>query len=301
MSVPDDINVSASDDTKVLAVREWIMTKAAEVLGVPYPIDSYYMPLVQPADVAEKGLDSIPLFDVSTVFDMGWIKKFCDIISKNIDPAVPPYSEVQALCLGLGFGEIEGYLYHAIIKGYQPKVIVEIGAGVSTWYAWHASRGMDCRIICIEPYPTPQFEEWTKNNGITLCKVTCQQALQDNLIPFEEHSIIFIDSTHVVKVTSELPDIFFKLLDKVKSQSLVHFHDIYVPYPTLHANHNMFDSCVNWSESLFLSLFIKLTQDYKVVFPQYWLGRNHQKLLEKTHTYYAQKHTEGSSFWMERI
>lgn len=279
---------------------EQVFECAAERLGVPYQVDHFYMPVTKPADVISSGIDKRPLFDAESVFDARAIANFGRAIAPHFQADLKPHDEVKALGLGLGYGIVEAYLYNAVARAHAPKLIVEIGAGVSTWYAREATRDTDTRIICIEPYPAPGFERWCDENDVELWKLPLQQAAQK--LEFTGPSLLFVDSTHVAKVTSELHIVFIDLMPRLPSGSLVHFHDIFTPYPTVHSGHNNFAVTANWYESTLLSIFLASNRDFETVFPQYWLGRTdrYRNIMEEALPIYRDTHWEGSSFWLRR-
>jgi hypothetical protein len=276
-----------------------VLAEATKRLGLPYPtLLHYYLPLVKPSDIAERGIDKTPIFDPNIVFNLETIGEFARNVGANYDATLPSYPEILNTGLGLGYGSIEVYLYTAIIRAYKPKLIVEIGAGISTWCARRATKETDCRIVCIEPYPLPAFETWCVQEGVTLLKAPLQEVAEN--LPVDDHMIMFIDSTHVAKVDSELHHIFIKVLPRVPYGSLVHFHDIFLPYPTVHSDHNLFAGWVNYYETVLLGIYLCASPDYEVVFPQYWLPQGAPEIIGNALPIWKETGAEGSSFWMRK-
>jgi hypothetical protein len=264
-------------------------------LGVPYDVDHFYMPLVSAHEVAESGVYR-QLVMPEDEFDWGTITHFMDLITPFIRDDLKRHDEVKSLGLGLGYGEPENYIYDAVIRSHRPDVIIEIGSGISTYYARNAT---DARIICIEPYPCPGFPEWCRDNNVELLALKLQDAIGE--LPLGHNILLFIDSTHVCKITSELHLVFTHLLPRLQGGNLIHFHDIFLPFPCLRPTHNSFSQTVNWYESVMLGVFLQASQQYETVLPQYWMGHSETgaELLRRI-PFYARTAAEGSSYWIRK-
>ena len=46
----------------------------------------------------------------------------------------------------------------------------------------------------------------------------------------EENDILFIDSSHVSKMDSDVNFLFFEILPRLKSGVYIHFHDVFYPF-----------------------------------------------------------------------
>jgi predicted O-methyltransferase YrrM len=129
------------------------------------------------------------------------------------------------------FCGFDAFVYSEIIKNYNPKRIIEIGTGYSTFIALDNINTAD--INCIEPYPLEFLKELVDNNKdkISLIDKKIQDCYQDEIFSSLEHDdILFIDSTHVILIGGDLPVIFLKILPKIKKGVLIHFHDVSIPY-----------------------------------------------------------------------
>ncbi len=275
---------------------EHLFHTASERLGLPYDLTHYYLPLVQPGNA--RSLGDTPFVSPGRLISVPVVEDFAAQIAAEFRANLPGHEDAKALGLGLGYGYPETHIYQQVVASYKPDLIVEIGAGVSTFFARQGSK--DCRIICIEPYPAPRFERWCAANRVELWQEPLQAACPK--LRFEGRCILFVDSTHVAKITSELHLVFLELLPKLPPGALIHFHDIFVPYPCLHGHHNSFAQTANWYESMLLGIFLSASKDYETVFPQYYLGRNLelQPILERAVPSYANGHPEGSAYWLRK-
>ena len=131
-----------------------------------------------------------------------------------------------------GYGEIEAEVLFAFVARCKPRRIVQIGCGVSTATALMAAEkaGYRPEIICVEPYPSAYLREAEKAGAIRLIARPAQQVDFETLADLGDGDLLFVDSTHAVKVGSEVNYIIHEVLPRLRNGTWVHFHDIYFPY-----------------------------------------------------------------------
>jgi len=131
-----------------------------------------------------------------------------------------------------GYGEMEAEFLYCFIRRHRPKIIIQIGCGVSTAVCLLASRDekYQPRIICIEPYPTRFLEESHQSRQIELIR----QKAQDVDLEFFEQigpgDLFFVDSSHTLGPGGEVGRIILSVLPRLAKGAYVHFHDIWFPY-----------------------------------------------------------------------
>jgi hypothetical protein len=134
--------------------------------------------------------------------------------------------------------------------------MIQIGAGASTWVALKAAEdaGLDIEITCIDPYPTEFLTTLHHQGKIKLRDVPVQEIPVDELADLGAGDILFVDSTHTVSVGSDVNYLILELLPRLRKGTLVHFHDITMPYdymPTVLSRDLFF-----WTESVLLHAFL---------------------------------------------
>ena len=83
------------------------------------------------------------------------------------------------------------------------------------------------KIICVEPYPSKSLRT---NKSIELIPEMCQNvpvSLYGGLRPGD---LLFIDSSHSVKVGSDVVRIYLDIIPTLPPDVTIHIHDIYLPY-----------------------------------------------------------------------
>jgi hypothetical protein len=288
-----------------VATKDAIDNLAMVHYDLPYPPDHYYMPIARRQSIIDTDIDRHPIIDPDKVFDFPAICAFIETLRPYAEEraAIPDYWEIHSLGLGLGFGEIEGHIYYSLVRDRAPDILVEIGSGVSTHYANLARKknATPTRLICFEPYPSDAFRAYCVAEGIELITEMIQTYdLAPLLGELTARSMVFVDSTHVVRSDGELVKVFLQILPALPSGALVHFHDIFLPFAVNFREHEHSHASFVWNESLCLAIFLAMNQAYEAVLPAFWMGRVHQDVMVANFAVLERTNQCGSSFWMRR-
>jgi len=126
------------------------------------------------------------------------------------------------------------FLYF-MIRHASPANIIEIGSGFSSCIILDTNDiFFDGSISCkfIEPFPERLVSllKHEEKNKTDIFKMRLQDVDLNLFTSLSDGDILFIDSTHVSKVASDVNYIFFDILPILKSGVYVHFHDIFFPF-----------------------------------------------------------------------
>ncbi len=132
----------------------------------------------------------------------------------------------------VGFGIVEADFLHCFIASKRPAKVVQVGAGVSTAVILRAARegGFPIEVVAIDPYPTPYLRSMAQAGRIRLVAERAQAVASEELTAVGEGGLLFVDSTHTVKVGSEVNRIILEIIPRLPAGTHVHFHDIDFPY-----------------------------------------------------------------------
>ena len=170
------------------------------------------------------------------------------------------------------YGPVDAEILYCTVRANKPRRIVEIGSGHSTRLSAMAilanqreDPAYKCDLTCIEPYPSDALRAGFP--GLT--KLMVEPVEKVPLSMFEglgEGDILFIDSSHVVKVGSDAQYEFLELLPRVGVGAIVHVHDIFFPfdYPErwVKTEHRF------WNEQYVLQAFLMFNKAFEVL----WCG-----------------------------
>ncbi len=185
-------------------------------------------------------------------------------------------------------------IYASMIGDFRPAEVIEIGAGYSTLVARRALEHLriEARVTAIDPEPRRSVAEAA--DVVHRCRV---EDIPPDREPFSDlgsPTLLFIDSSHVVRAGGDIPLLFNKLVPSLPSRTLVHVDDIYIPwdYPTSYRKRL-------YTEQYVLQALLCGSDRFRTVFASHYMGRRHQDLMRQIISPSVgdeRRHT-GSSYW----
>lgn len=262
-----------------------------EKCGLQITFDHFYYPIPSSRDLTPE------LFDrVSEGVGIDW----------NLEEQQRHLEEVFGACLHelpssfavQMMASLDAAVYYAMIRHYKPRKIIEIGGGESTRVAALAclkNQPEDpCRLVCIEPYPGQDLRQ-----GFDGLSRLIQEKVQSvPLSEFEDCDLLFIDSSHVVKMGSDVVWEMLEIVPRLQKGCLVHFHDIFLPreYPEALAKQRLF-----WSEQYLLWAFLLFNNSYKILWSSQFMCLKKAERLKEVFKEHFQSDYPVSSFWVQRL
>ena len=199
------------------------------------------------------------------------------------------------------YGHSDGLMLYCMLRYLRPKRLIEIGSGYSSCVTLDTDErflGGKLDITFVEPYPELLLSlmregdrEKTKILGQRLQDV--DPSIFDVL---EANDILFIDSTHVSKIDSDVNHIFFNILPRLKPGVRVHLHDIFFPFE--YPSDWVFEGRA-WSEIYMLRAFLQFNSAFQVVLMNTFMEHYHEKFFQKNMPLCLKN--PGGSIWLERV
>jgi predicted O-methyltransferase YrrM len=227
--------------------------------------------------------------------------------------ALPRYAKNSDLGFGLGCPELDLMILFMMIRELKPKRYLEVGSGLSTYYCSLAAQANvsstgDLKIICIEPYP---FERLHSVKGIELIQSEVQDVNKDLFRELEEGDVLFIDSSHVVKIDGDVPFIFLEILPVLKNGVIIHVHDIPFPfnspYPpeqwVLGQRASSPPWPMYWNEAMLLQAFLAFNSSYEILLSTPLIRHFEEQFLKNTVPIYKSINEQPdtfSSIWLKK-
>ena len=185
-----------------------------------------------------------------------------------------------------GYGPVEGLFLYAFIRRHKPARVVQIGCGVSTAIILRAVKdgALATKVICIEPFPTDYLKERHRAGEISLIQAMAQDVDVTSMTDLGAGDLLFIDSTHTVRVGSEVPRIMHEVLPRLAPGVWVHFHDIYFPFD--YGPPFMTDLFFG-RESTMLHAFLTMNSGYEIAVSQSMLHHGNGAAIKEAIPVYA--------------
>lgn len=200
----------------------------------------------------------------------------------------PAYSYSDALFL------------HFMLRHARPRRVVEVGSGYSSCVTLDTNDlflGGEVECTFVEPYPellrsllAPGDEE-----RITILPTRVQDVALATFERLEANDVLFIDSTHVSKIGSDVNHLFFEVLPRLAPGVYVHVHDIFHPfeYPR-----SWIEEGRAWSEAYLLRSFLAFNGGYEVVLFNTFLEHFHEDYFRRRMPLCLEN--TGGSIWLRR-
>ena len=192
------------------------------------------------------------------------------------------------------------FLY-CMIRHARPKRIIEVGSGFSSCVCLDTNElFFENAIQCTFIEPDPQcLESLLKKKDLQTVDVIPKPLQEVELSFFAqlgEQDILFIDSSHVSKVGSDVNRVFFEILPLLEPGVLVHFHDVFYPfqYPAAWVYEGR-----AWNEAYLLRGFLQYNRTFRIRLWNALLARFRADLLERVMPL-CMKNT-GGSIWLEKM
>ncbi|MGO9178343.1 MAG: class I SAM-dependent methyltransferase [Candidatus Limnocylindrales bacterium] len=217
-------------------------------------------------------------------------------------PLRPTGSPLDYYIDNQGFESVDGEMLYCLIRRLRPRRMIEIGSGFSTLLAAKALIRNErdgapmCEYTVIDAYPRAVVGGVIP--GVTAFRAEPVQGVPlDLFMTLGPDDILFIDSSHVLRLGSDVQFEYLEVLPRLRAGVWVHLHDIFLPrdYPRswVMKEHRF------WTEQYLLQAFLCYNADYEVMWAGSYMHLNHPEELRSAFASYGPERWPGS-FWIRR-
>jgi predicted O-methyltransferase YrrM len=194
----------------------------------------------------------------------------------------------------------DAIILYAMLRYLRPTNVIEIGSGFSSALMLDTNEkylGHSIRFTFIEPSPGRLLEllDDQDSESVHLIPKLVQATPINTFSVLDSNDVLFIDSSHVSKIGSDVNYILFEVLPALRPGVMVHFHDVFWPfeYPKQWI---MDGGALN--EAYILRAFLQYNQTFRMVLFNSYLGYKcvplFKKLMPKCLT------DTGGSLWLRK-
>ncbi len=281
-------------------------TKTKNEISLLFPIGHFYSPIADTEDIRSRqdviwaAYDQMPGIDLCVADQLSLLKELKTYTESINYPIEKPADETTYFYGNDQYPVLDAEFLYAVLCHFRPKAMIEIGSGFSSLLTADVNRRIlnyDLDFSCIEPFPR-QF----LIDGIDGITKLVQKKVEDVELSFfdklDTGDILFVDSSHVSKVGSDVNYIFFEILPRLKPGVIVHIHDIFLPdeYPKVW----VIDQGRNWNEQYMLRAFLQYNSAWKVIWAAHFMGTRYTSEVQETFPRYP-KLGGGGSLWIKRV
>ena len=187
-----------------------------------------------------------------------------------------------------------------MMRRVKPKRIVEVGSGYSSCCMLDTNDAFfngDIDIRFVEPYPQ-LLKSLVRPSDLETREIIEKRVQDVDIEVFtslQENDILFVDSTHVSRVGSDVNHMFFEILPHINEGVYVHFHDIH--YPFEYPEHWVYQGRW-WTETYLLRAFLEFNSDFEIVYTNTFMQRFHREFFEERMPLCLKN--QGASIWLRR-
>ncbi|MGH9528940.1 MAG: class I SAM-dependent methyltransferase [Terriglobales bacterium] len=221
------------------------------------------------------------------------------------------------------FETVDAEVTYSMLRHFRHSRIIEIGSGYSTRVIAAALKANEERegisggeLVTIDPNPE-RLPKDGLGDSVTVVPRRVQDVDLDFFSSLGEGDVLFIDSSHVASVGSDVVREYLEVIPRLNPGVIVHVHDIFLPsdYPRRAVLQNLWF----WSEQYLLQAFLSFNTKFEVLWTSSAMQFFRPRILE---TYFPRwKHSYRkmpravrrfvpsadnervwpSSFWMRRV
>ncbi len=171
------------------------------------------------------------------------------------------------------FDGTDALVAYCMIRHFQPRLIIEVGSGFSSLVAAEAiAKNDNSALICIEPFPLDFLRQ-----GFAGLHFLIEKKVEDIGVEFfsqlESGDILFIDSSHTVKIGGDVNYLFLEVLPRLKPGVIVHVHDIFLPFD--YRRDWVMEEFRFWTEQYLLQAFLSFNSEFEVLMANSYLAHRY--------------------------
>jgi hypothetical protein len=180
------------------------------------------------------------------------------------------------------YESVDAELLYAILRARKPRRVLELGSGYTTLLIGAACRrnaedGTATEHVAFDPFPRAQIFGAAPPPPTRFEPTSATDVPLDAFRELRAGDVLFVDTTHTVKLGSDVNYIVLDVLPMLAPGVVVHFHDVFLPweYPR-----QWFETMqYYWAEQYLLQAFLAFNDAFEVILPAQALAREHPDRL----------------------
>jgi hypothetical protein len=246
------------------------------------PVPSYGEVMSRADRLFDQFPDALPSIDLNEKLQEQLFCELSDLLADETLPAEPEPGW-RYCAANEYYGIADALILHGMLRWLRPKRIVEIGSG------WSSALILDTvdrylsgdeRLQFVEPFPERlnQLLRTSDPSRVTIHETSVQRVPTTVFSDLEAGDLLFIDSSHVVTIGSDVPYLIGEVLPALPSGVVVHVHDIFWPFEILR---QWFEQGRLWAEPYMWRAFLSSNSDWEVLYMNHWFVNARRSLVRE--------------------
>lgn len=135
--------------------------------------------------------------------------------------------------------------------------------------------------------------------GVRLIRAEVQSVPLSEFEALGENDILFIESSHVLRIGSDVQYEFLEILPRLRPGVLVHVHDVFLPVEYL--RRWVMEERRFWNEQYLLQAFLAFNSAFQVVWGGAYMSLRNPDALRSAFPRHDLRNTSPGSFWIRRV
>ena len=250
------------------------------------------------ARIFKNEIDGWDGIDLNKDFQIGLLEKFMTYYA-DFKPSNKESSEALYFYENDMFGFNDGFVLYCFLRFFKPKNVVEVGSGYSSGLMIDTCENFlpDTNLIFIDPY-SKNILKTLEKRPLKEYKLIRSEVQDVEMCVFDQlksGDILFIDTSHVIKIGSDLSYLLFSVLPSLSPGVIIHIHDIWYPweYPE-----QMILEGRAYNEAYFIRSFLQYNNGFEVLFFNSFLEKKYTSRFMEMPGFF--KNT-GKSLWIRKV
>ncbi len=197
------------------------------------------------------------------------------------------------------YGIGDASMLQAMLRHLRPRRYLEVGSGWSTALALDTSEQFlegTMSVTAIEPYPALLASCLREDDPVEIIDQPVQSVPLERFAALEANDVLFIDSSHVLKVASDVHFLFTSVLPVLAPGVYVHVHDMFWPFEYL--PHWIREGRA-WNELYLVHTFLMFNTTFEIVLFNHYLAECHRDAIASELP--AMLENTGGALWLRRV
>jgi predicted O-methyltransferase YrrM len=193
------------------------------------------------------------------------------------------------------FSSPDAEVAYALVRSLRPRRLIEVGSGNSTLLFRGAIRdgGLSTELVSIDPAPRTTIEHAADR---VVKRRLERLPAGETIDALSANDIFFIDSSHDVRIGSDVVELFLKIVPSLKKGVVVHVHDIFLPFE--YPRSWIIDKRWSWNEQYLVQGILQDSDRFEVLWPGHYLQRTWSGFADHFNSAFVGR---AASLWLRKV
>lgn len=194
----------------------------------------------------------------------------------------------------------DAIILYSMMRHFRPRSLIEVGSGFSSAVMLDTADrflGRDVRFTFVDPHPE-RLRTLLREEDFGRAEMVAdlvQNVPTERFEALRANDILFIDSSHVAKIGSDVLHLLRFILPRLAPGVLVHFHDVFWPFE--YPEQWILEGRA-WNEDYVLMAFLQFNSAFEILFFNGYMAQHHADVLQECLPKFFQN--PGGSLWLRK-